>query len=678
MSEKTVASFGSWPSQLSASKLAQSGARFGHLSAYQGYAYWTETNAQSAGRAFIMRASPDTPAEAVTDDSVNVRSRLHEMGGAEFLISSEGIFFVNDDDSRIYLLKWEKLTSEGLCIDKATVLTPEPESKEYWRFADFSFSKNHESLYAVRERHTDNGVLNELVKISLNDSNLQVIVSGFDFFAFPKISSDERKLLWLSWNMPQMPWDGTELWVGHIDVNTGLLSSQQKLAGGPKESIYQPSWCPDGSIAFVSDRDGWWNLYHAQGAKQKNITSKEHEFGLPQWILGTSTYGIAQSIIKNTEDKDEEKEAENQSKSLMTWVTRYQDESQQVLCVIDSDGQWVKPAIDTRWSYFGENLCVDGDWLFFYGASEIEPVQIVAYNWRTSKEVVLRHSISSLFDDMAISQPESLCCDSVNDRKVFAFYYPPLSLHFEGPDNQRPPLIVLTHGGPTAATHPVLNPSIQYWTSRGFAVVDVNYGGSTGYGRAYKDALNRQWGIVDVEDCVSVVDYLIAKRKADQDKVIIKGGSAGGYTTLCALTFTDKFAVGASRYGIADLKLLAQDTHKFEARYLDQLVGDPEADKDIYEARSPIYHTDKINCPMLLLQGLEDKVVPPSQAEVMVKALKERQIPYAYVTFGDEGHGFRNSANIQKALESELLFFTKMLNIDSPEKLPALEIHGKD
>ena len=629
-SNKQIAPYGSWQSPVSAATVAASGVRLGHLQVTSEAVYWTEMRPEAKGRSTLVCHKQGQNYD-LTDDSLSVRSRVHEMGGAEFLVLDHRVVVCADKDQALYLLDGEE----------QRLLTPLLEADGQHRYTDLHFHAPSSNLVAVRETHSDKGVTNEIVKVAIDGSpSVSVLTSGFDFYSFPRISPDGKQLLWTCWNQPQMPWDGTELWLG--DIDDGLLVNQRKIAGGPEESIYQPQWGEGETIYFVSDRSGWWNIYCMQAGRTRVLGERSNDFGLPQWIFGTSTYALANSN---------------------TIITRFQDLDKQVLCLIDIETGKLQ-TLSSRFTYFGECLRATGDRVYFFGASDVEPEALVEYDLSTGNEKIITASAKVDIPADLISRPEAIECDS-GDRKTFGFYYPPTNPNFEGIEETLPPLIVMSHGGPTAATHPVFDLAIQFWTSRGIAVVDVNYGGSTGYGREYRQALAGKWGLVDVEDCISLARFLVAKNRVDGDKLAIRGGSAGGYTTLCALTFHDVFAVGCSRYGVADLELLATDTHKFEARYLDQLVGPYESEKETYQERSPIHHLDQLSCPVIIMQGLEDKIVPPSQAEAMVSALNKNQLAHAYVTFPDEAHGFRRAHNIVTALESEYDFYGQILGFST-------------
>jgi dipeptidyl aminopeptidase/acylaminoacyl peptidase len=467
----------------------------------------------------------------------------------------------------------------------------------------------------------------------------EVIASGHDFYSTPRLSPDGSMLSWLAWRHPQMPWDGTELWVAAV-TRSGTLADATCVAGGQSESIYQPGWGPDGTLYFVSDRTGWWNLFRADAAKRAihpvlHSPPPRAEFGRPQWVLGTATWACAGPS------------------RMVAAYTR--------------SGRWHLCAIDTRagsWRDIASHL-QPHDWLaaddrhaVLVAGSETMAAAVVRLDLDSANAEILRESSTLALDAGDVSIPEPIECPTGGGETTHAFYYPPRNRQYSVDPAERPPLVAISHGGPTTATIATLDLKIQFWTSRGFAVVDVNYGGSSGYGRAYRDRLDGEWGRVDVDDMVTVARHLVAEGKADARRLIIRGGSAGGYTTLAALTLQPGvFTAGASYYGVSDIEILARDTHKFESRYLDRLIGPYPERRDLYRARSPIDHVGRLACPLILFQGLEDRVVPPNQSEMMAAAARAKGLPIAYLTFAGEQHGFRQAATIIRSLEAELYFY---------------------
>jgi dienelactone hydrolase len=591
-----------------------------------------------------------------------------------------------------------------------------------WRYADFDIDTRRQRLICVREDHTQEGrePINTLVSIPTGPAEAghydrpprarhyegplsagHVLVSGAHFYSTPRLSPDGTALLWLSWNHPSMPWDGTELWVAPVDAS-GALGTPERVAGGPNESIYQPGWAPDGTLYYVSDRTGWWQIYRAvnrpnangangasdpnnpdesnawngsnltndpntpNGSNDLNVTNdprvREAEFGRPQWVFGTSTWACAGPADPPA--------AEPAPQTLVVSYAR--------------GGTWHLATIDVTTGTL-TGLATDWqphDWLaanathaVFVAGSATRPDAVLRLDLRSGSVESIREASTAPLDDRSISVAQAIAFPTTLGRTAHAFYYPPRSADFVAPAGERPPLIVISHGGPTAAAQSTLDLQIQYWTSRGFEVVDVNYGGSSGYGRAYRERLNGQWGIVDVDDVISAARYLVAQGKADGARLAIRGGSAGGYTTLAALTFRpDVFKAGASYYGISDLEALELDTHKFESRYSSSLIGPyPEA-RETYRERSPIHALDRLACPLILFQGLEDKVVPPNQSQMMADAVRAKGLPVAYLAFEGEQHGFRKAETIVRCLEAELYFYGAVFGFRPADPIPPVPI----
>ena len=531
-------------------------------------------------------------------------------------------------------------------------LTPEPPAPMAYRYADARVSPDGRELVCVRERHIDDAVVNDVVLVDAVDGGEPtVLVSGADFFSAPRFSPDGRRLAWLCWCHPHMPWDGTELWTGEF-AEDGLAGAD-RVAGGPDESISQPRWSPDGVLHWVSDRTGWWNLYAEDGDSGMPLAPLDAEFTGPDWVFGQSTYGFLAD-----------------GRVLVTWWHR----SVANLGVIDPAtgrlDRWDVPftAVGALRPYNDGAVAVV--------ASATEEAAVVILDGHGRVTGTLRRSRPGTVDAGYVSAAEPIEFTTENGQVAHALWYGPVNKDAEGPSDAYPPLIVMSHGGPTASASPAFNLATQYWTSRGFAVVDVNYGGSTGYGREYRKRLKGQWGIVDVDDCANAARHLASEGLVDGNKLAIRGGSAGGYTTLCALTFREDFSVGASYFGVADAEALATETHKFESRYLDGLIGPyPEA-KKIYRERSPIHYADQLSAPLILFQGLEDKVVPPDQAEVMVEALRLRGLPFAYVPFEGEQHGFRRAETIVRSIEAELWFYGRILGFDPADRIE--QIRGEN
>lgn len=634
MTNLQVAPYGSWKSPITSDLIVSETVALGAISVDHEDIYWIEIRFTEAGRYVLTRLTPDGKSEDVTPPPYNVRTRVHEYGGGSYIVSDGIIFFSNFSDQRIYRLEPGQ---EPMPITPA----------EDMRYADFIFDSNRGRLICVREDHAvgDREAGNTIVSLDLAPSDPsqnsgEILVSGNDFYAYPRLSPDGRSLAWTTWNHPNMPWDGTELWVAEISSD-GSLANLQRIAGGLEESIFQPAWSPDGVLYFVSDRSGWWNLYRWHAGKQKILIEMEAEFGLPQWNFGSSTYGFV---------------------SADRLLVSYIQGGKSHLASIDLDTKTLTEIPCPFTDIWG--LRTKGDQVLFTGGSPLESTSIVLHDLKTRSFQVLRRSSQVSFDPGYLSIPQEIEFPTEGGLTAYGFFYPPKNHDFTPPSEEKPPLLVMSHGGPTGATSTLLDLGIQYWTSRGIAVLDVNYGGSTGYGRAYRKRLEGQWGVVDVDDCVNGARYLVQQGLVDSDRLAITGGSAGGYTTLCALTFRDVFKAGASHFGIGDLVTFVQDTHKFESRYLDRLVGPYPEQEALYKARSSIYHTDRLSCPMILFQGLEDKIVPPNQAETMYAAVKAKGLPVAYLAFEGEQHGFRRAENIKRALDGELYFYSRIFGFD--------------
>jgi len=637
MTSPNIAPFGSWRSPITADRIVSGNVGLGQIALDQGCVYWTESRPTESGRVALVRRDLEGVVQDVVPAPFSVRTRVHEYGGGAFAVDGGTVWFSNDKDQRIYRMEEggapEPISPAGSC-----------------RYADLIVDPHHNRLLAVCEDHAGAGEpSNNIVAID-QDGTVQVLTDGSDFYAAPRPSPDGGHLLWLSWDHPNMPWDGCVLTRATCN-GAGAVAKTETLAGGPDEALFQPEWSPDGHIYFVSDRSGWWNLYRwSEGAPQP-VSPMPAELGLPQWIFNMRAYGFTGAD--------------------QIFAIRTANGFAELLAISVEDG--TADVIPVPYVEM-HGLVADGQQVVLVG-SGARDVPVVAGVDPVDRTVVeLRRSAAETPDPAVVSVAQPVTFESGNGRQAHAFYYPPKNDEFASPDKVLPPLIVKSHGGPTGQSGCGFNLKIQYWTSRGFAVLDVNYGGSTGYGRSYRRALDGAWGVVDVEDCVAGARWLVAQGLADPDRLAITGGSAGGYTTLCALTFDDVFKAGASHYGIGDLEALARDTHKFESRYLDRLIGKWPEDRETYEARSPLHHAAGLNCPVIFFQGLEDKVVPPNQAEAMVTVLREKGIPVAYVAFEGEGHGFRQAENIRRALEGELAFYGRVFGFEPADRIEPLDI----
>jgi len=629
MGDRVEAPYGAWASPITAETVIAAAVGLSEVRVDGDSVWWSEGRPEEGGRVQIVRNGVD-----VLPDGFAARTRVHEYGGGAWSAHDGVLFFANWSDQRLYRLD---PGSTG-----PVPITPEPDVPMGDRYADIDVAPDGAWLVCVREHHPTAGgeAVNEIIHLATDGSAApDVMLRGCDFMSFPRLSPDGSRIAWTQWEHPHMPWDETLLQVKDIDGSSGSI-----VAGGAGESIFQPQWSPDGALHFVSDRTGWWNLYR-EGSDEP-VIAVDGEIGTPQWVFGMSRYALLDDGT--------------------------------IVAACRRNGRDELLGYDVPFTSI-DSLVSDGSRVVFVGASATQEPAIVRFDPATGEHELLREPRDLGLDRGWISVPEPIEFPTApgpdgQARTAYGQYYPPTNPEASAPAGEKPPLLVLSHGGPTAATRAILSLGTQFWTSRGFAVVDVDYGGSTGYGREYRDRLQGTWGIVDVQDCVAAATFLAERGDVDPDRLCIRGGSAGGYTTLQALSTTDVFAAGASHYGVADLGALARDTHKFESRYLDGLVGPwPEAEA-VYRERSPIEHTDGLSSPMIILQGSEDEVVPPAQAEMMVAALEAKGLPYAYVLFEGEQHGFRKAENIITALESELSFYAQVFGFEPAGDIPAVTV----
>ncbi len=640
MLEPQVAPYGSWKSPITTDLIVSESISPGQVVLDGQDIYWSETRPSEGGRSLIARRTTDGMVTDVLPPPFNARTRVHEYGGGAFTVNNGEIYFSNFKDRRVYRL--------------VPGSEPEPITmNEQMRYADGEVDRQRNCMICVREDHTMAGreAVNALVTLKLTgDNDGQVLVSGNDFYSSPRLSPDGSRLAWLTWNHPNMPWDGTELWVGEFE-SEGTLGGTKLVAGGSSESIFQPEWSPEGVLHFISDRTGWWNLYRWREDDVEALCKMDVEFGSPQWLFGMSTYGFV------AED---------------TIMCRYEEQGFSHLALLNTMTGKLH-TIETPYSTIS-NVWVGTGYVVFIGGSTSESTTIVRLDLDTSHLEVLRRSSSVKVDAGYFSTPQAIEFPTEQGLTAHAFFYPPRNQDYIGTADERPPLIVYSHGGPTGFSSNTLDLGIQYWTSRGFAILDVNYGGSTGFGREYRQRLEGQWGIIDVDDCINGARYLVQHGLVDGKRLAIAGGSAGGYTTLAALTFRNIFKAGASYFGLSDLEAFAQDTHKFESRYLSRLVAPYPERRDLYIERSPIRFLDQLSCPVIFFQGLDDKIVLPNQAELMVEALRTKGVPVAYLAFEGEGHGFRLAENIKRALEAELYFYASIFGFESADVMEPVQI----
>ncbi|HMI32057.1 MAG TPA: prolyl oligopeptidase family serine peptidase [Candidatus Limnocylindrales bacterium] len=643
MTSPRAAPYGSWKSPITADQIVADTVFLGQPTLGAGEILWSETRPREGGRNVIVRRDPDGIAVDCLDKPWSARTRVNEYGGGAYLASGDVIFFSNDDDQRIYSLR------RG---EQPRPLTPAGKM----RYADFAHDAARQRLLCVREDHNVEGTqaTTTLVGVPLEGGTEgKVLVEGSDFYSTPRLSPDGGRLAWLSWNHPNMPWDGTELWTALL-LKDGSLGERKLVAGGPEESIFQPEWSPDGALHFVSDRTGYWNLYRERAGQVEALTDLEAEFGRPQWIFGTSTYGFD---------------------SPRRIVCIYCQTGVWRMAFLDTDSRRLTP-IDQPYTEMRSLRAAPGLTLVL-GGSPREPETLALIDHSTGKIEAVRRSSGVAVDKGYLSAAEPIEFPTARGLTAHAHYYAPSNRDFTADPDERPPLLVRCHGGPTSAAPSTLDLETQFWTSRGFAFVDVNHGGSTGFGRAYRERLNGTWGIVDVEDCEAAARYLISRGLADSERVAIRGGSAGGYTALRALEMSRVFRAGASYFGIGDLEVLAGDYgHKFEWKYSERLIGPYPSRADLYRERSPVYAADRIEAPVIFFQGQDDVVCPPEQTDMMVRALEKKGAPYAALSFEHEGHGFRRGETIRRALEAELYFYSQVFGFEAADTLEPVPIRN--
>jgi dipeptidyl aminopeptidase/acylaminoacyl peptidase len=649
MTPPTIAPYGAWSSPLTAAKLAAASLSLSSASAHAGRLYWVESRPLEAGRNVLVALGADGEPIDVTPPEFNVRTRVHESGGRAHVHVGDRLVYSHYADQRLYMQR------EGRA--------PTPVTPAGFRYADGAASLDGRRLYCVREDHSGSGEPRNTIVVLDPDapSAGQVLFAQSDFVAAPQPSPDGRQLAFISWNHPQMPWDGTTLQVGELAEQT--LHGLQAVAGGTQESVLEPRWAGDGSLYFLSDRSGFWNLYRWRNGTIEAITTLDADLGGPLWQLGQATYtltGDGQALVR---------------------VCHHAIDR---LLLVDLASRHITP-LDLPFVAFGSLGIVDAHTAHAIAMPVDDVAALITIDLPSGRHRTVRRAAQTPpleTADISRAEPIEFPTAPAPDgtaRSAHAFFFPPHNSRFAAPVCEKPPLIVLLHGGPTAHRAPDLRLDTQYWTTRGFAVVDVNYGGSTGFGRAYRERLRGQWGVVDLADAVGAVDFLAAAGRIDPERVAIRGGSAGGFTVLSALAFTDRFAAGINYYGVVDLEMLAADTHKFESRYLDGLVA-PLSDETraLYRARSPIHHLQRLDAALITFQGLEDVVVPPSQSRAIVEAVRARGRPVAYVEFDGEQHGLRRSQNIVRALEAELCFLGQVFGFEPAERIAPVTIDNLD
>ena len=640
MSDTPALPYGSWPSPVSIEMAVGASRGLSEPRQDGEDVYLLESRPEEAGRVALLRRSPDGSISDMAP-GLNVRTRVHEYGGGAYVVQDGLVVFSEFEGNRLMSRRRTDEAPFELVADAAL------------RFADMEMDRARHRVLAVQEDQRASATLprNLLCAVSLADGTISELATGRDFYSDPRLSADGRQLAYLSWDLPRMPWEGTDLWVAPIAAD-GSLGEPVHVAGGPTESVAQPKWAPDGSLVFVSDASDWWNLYRWREGlgSLEPLAPMDAEFAGPQWVFGLSDYDI---------DGDG------------TIVAAASGPGGTRLLALRS-GE-VPNDIETSADSFAHVRIHDGI-VTLVGGSTRQPSAIFSIDLRTGREERLRDSSRLDIDSGYLSVPRHMTFPTSGGRTAYAWYYAPTNPDVTAPSGDMPPLVVMSHGGPTSQARTSLSLGLQAFTSRGFAVVDVDYGGSTGYGRAFRDQLRERWGVVDVDDCTNAALWLADQGLADRDRLAIRGGSAGGFTTLAALCFKDVFAAGTSYFGLGDLEGFAAITHKFESQYDRYLVGPYPEEAERYRQRSPNNHADRISCPVLVLQGADDRVVPPSQAEGIVAALRRNGLPHAYLLFEGEGHGFRKAENQRRALEAELSFYAQVFGFDLADDLEPIEI----
>jgi dipeptidyl aminopeptidase/acylaminoacyl peptidase len=644
VASRTVAPHGSWASPITPDVLLKGVVHMrNQMVRWDGAdLYWSELRPDEGGRIVVCRRDASGRIADVTPAGFNTRSRVHEYGGGHYAVSDGTVYFTNYSDQRLY-----RQDADGA----PRAITPAADI----RHADMHVDLRRGKVIAVREDHTTGAreAVNTIVSIDLDGRDEAItLASGNDFYASPKLSPDGDRLAWQTWNHPHMPWDSSEIWVGELDRD-GRVTSKRKVAGGADESVLQPEWSPSGELYFVSDRSDWWNLYRARGDGDEPVCRRAAEFGAPQWVFGQRHYAF--------------------------------HGADEIVCIFAETGGSKLARLDLNTGSLHQlellytnlhNVQVSGLNAAMYASSATLAERVLVVDLETHAQEVVKTSNPTHIASSYLSVARPIEFPTEHGKTAHAFYYPPRNGDFEAPAGEKPPLIVHVHGGPTGSAGPTYPFEFQYWTSRGLAFVDVNYGGSAGYGRAYRKRLNGEWGVVDVDDCINAARYLVAEGLVDPERIHVTGGSAGGFTVLLSLTKRRFYSAGASHYGIGNLELFDDTTHKFESRYDATMIGPYPERRDVYHDRSAINFADDLACPVLLFQGLEDKIVPPSQAETFVAVCQEKKLPYAYVAFEGEQHGWRRESTIRRALEGELYFLSRIFGFDAAGDIAPLEIEN--
>ena len=646
--ERRVAPHGSWPSPIAPGALVAGVVRLAESRLDGDDVTWLESRPADGGRFTLVRLRPGAPPADVSPAGVNVRTRVHEYGGGAYVARGDVVVVSDFATGRLLRVGADRT---------ATPITPEGP----FRFADLELDAARGRLLAVREDHSGPGeAVNTIVAVPLDGravadaSAIDVLVAGSDFVSSPRLAPDGARLAWLRWDHPNLPWDGAECLVADLDA-AGRPIAPRVIAGNPATWTAQPRWAPDGSLVVASEPGAWIGLHRWDGARLAPLTAGvAAEFAEPAWNFGHAAFGFSAdgtiAAIGRSGGRDR-------------------------LWRIDPSGARAPETLDLPFTELGW-LAVRGTEAVAIGAAPTMFRAVVRIDLRTGAWTVLRRSSEVELDPPVVAAGEPVAFPTSGDRTAHGILYRPTSPTHTGPAGELPPLVVTSHGGPTSAAYTGLHLPVQLLTSRGIAVLDVDYGGSTGYGKAYRKRLEGTWGLTDVDDCVAGARAMVARGLADPARLAIEGGSASGYTTLCALAFRDEFRAGVSYFGIGNLETFVAETHKFESRYLERLVGPYPAEAERYRARSPIFHADGFSCPVLVLQGLDDRVVPPTEAERIVAALAAKGIPHVYLAFEGEDHGFRQAASIVRSAQAELAFYGAVFGFVPADDLPPLPWRG--
>ncbi len=635
---KAIAPYGAWVSPVSVELMTEAAIGLSGLSVDGQDLYWLEARPSENGRTVLCRRREDGEIADLTPPPFNVSSRVHEYGGGAYAVEQNTVVVSERADGSVWLI-------EGGAAPRRV------ETPEGCRYADFAFDLPRRRVLAVREDHRSRPPTDPkaaIVALPLDPAGAEtILVEGPDFLSSPRLAPGGERLAWIAWDHPFMPWDGTRLFVAEV-TKSGALEAPRLMAGATPEAIVQPEWSANGTLHFCSDRTGWWNLYALRGSVIEALAPVEAEIGGPHWVFRQRYYdfladgGIVAAIVRD---------------GIRT-------------AVLIADRKIAPLGIGQVQGC----PCPLGDGLAYIATPPSAPPSVnIRQSVAGRAPLVVRRAAPAVLPQGTISLGEPVEF-ATRGGPGYAFWYPPKNRDYTGPSGELPPLVVLPHGGPTSMTTNSFSLSIQWWTSCGFGVIDVNYGGSTGYGRAYRERLYGQWGVVDVEDCAAAASHLVERGLADAARLLIRGGSAGGFTTLVALTSLNLFRAGASFYGIGDLMLLAKDTHKFESRYLDRLIGPLPQARALYDERSPVHHIDRLTCPVIFFQGEDDETVPPNQAHTMVEAIAARGLPVAYYSFVGEGHGFRKAETLRRVLELELDFYGRVFGFTAPGLSERVEI----